>query len=130
VSTQVAVRAPDGHGTNIRAANAVVAAARRPGDAVLYLGTDTKYFPAAYPSGFAKLDDIAQRETPSQAGNLVGAQQRASVVSERLAHVRRVWVVRLGPYPQDTLSGLGFHLLRRWRVSDIWLLLFARGQPG
>jgi mannosyltransferase len=127
VSTQVAVRAPDGHGTNIRAANAVVAAARRPGDAVLYLGTDTKYFPAAYPSGFAKLDDIAQRETPSQAGNLVGAQQPTSVVGERLAHVRRVWVVRLGPYPH-ALPGPGFHLLRSWRISDIWLLLFARGQ--
>ena len=49
---QFAARSPDGHGTNIRAANAIVAAHRHPGDAVLFLGTDSNYFPAAYPSGF------------------------------------------------------------------------------
>jgi mannosyltransferase len=128
---QLAARSPDGHGTNIRAANAIVAAARRPGDAVVYLGTDSKYFPAAYPSGFARLDDIAQARTPSQAGNLVGSPVRASVVRHRLARVRRVWLVKLGDYPHDLLlAELHFRLVRRWRVSDIWLVLFARGQAG
>jgi mannosyltransferase len=127
IPAQLAVRAPDGHGTDIRAANAIVAAHRRPGDGVLYLGTDTKYFPAAYPSGFVRLDDIAQRRTPSQAGNLVGSDYGASVVRGRLARVPRVWVVRIGPYPHlAELHGLGFRLVRRWHTSDIWLLLYAR----
>jgi mannosyltransferase len=128
IPAQQAARAPDGHGTNIRAANAIVAARRRPGDAVLYVGTDSKYFPAAYPSGFAALDDVAQHKTPSQARNLVGTDYRASVVRKRLARVPRVWVVRIGSYPQERqLHGLGFRLVGSWHTSDIWLLLYARG---
>jgi mannosyltransferase len=125
---QLKARSPDGHGNNIRAANAIVAAHRRPGDAVLYLGTDTNYFPAAYPSGFVRLDDIASRQTPSQAGNLVGSDYGGSVVRQRLARVPRVWVVKIGPYPHDgQLHGLGFRLAGRWRAADIWLLVYARG---
>jgi mannosyltransferase len=127
IPAQVAARAPNGHGNNIRAANAVVAAHRRPGDAVLYLGTDSKYFPAAYPSGFVRLDDIALRQTPSQAGNLIGSDYRGSIVRQRLARVPRVWVVKIGPYPHERqLHGLGFRLVGRWRTSNIWLLLYAR----
>jgi len=128
---QQAVRAPDGHGTDIRGANAIVASARRPGDAVLYLGTDSKYFPAAYPSGFAKLDNIAQDKTPNEAANLIGTQLHAAVVRQRLSRVRRVWVVKLGAYPHDPLlGGLPFRLIGSWRISDIWLLLFARTGAG
>jgi mannosyltransferase len=128
IPAQTVIRAPNGHGNNIRAANAIVAAHRRPGDAVLYLGTDSKYFPAAYPSGFVRLDDIALRKTPSQAGNLIGSDYGGSVVRQRLARVPRVWLVKIGPYPHDRqLRGLGFRLAGRWRASNIWLLLYARG---
>jgi mannosyltransferase len=126
VPTQLAVRSPAGHGTNIRAANAIVARERRLGDAVLYLGTDSKYFPAAYPGGFARLDNIAQVQTPSQAGNLIGTDRDGSAIEQRLTHVRRVWLVKLGSYPHDPMLGdLHFRLVRHWRVSGIWLLLFA-----
>ena len=98
---------------------------------MLYLGTDSKYFPAAYTGGFARLDDVAQRQTPSQAGNLVGTDLRAAAVRRRLARVPRVWVVKLGSYPRDPLlPGLGFRLVGHWRTSDIWLLLLARGRAG
>jgi mannosyltransferase len=127
---QVAERAPAGHGTNIRAANAIVAARRLPGDAVVYLGTDTKYFPAAYPSGFAALDDVAQQQTPSQAGNLTGKDARGRVVRQRLAQVSRVWVVKLSRYPHHVLRGQHFRLIRAWHTSGIWLLLFVRRQAG
>jgi mannosyltransferase len=128
IPAQQAARAPDGHGTNIKAANAIVAGHRRPGDAVLYVGNDSKYFPAAYPSGFVALDNIAQRKTPSQAANLVGTDYRTSVVRLRLARVPRVWVVRIGSYPRDRqLDGLDFRLVGSWHTSDIWLLLYARG---
>jgi mannosyltransferase len=132
VPAQLAVRRPDGHGTNIRKANAIVARSRRPGDAVLFLGNDAKYLPAAYPGGFAKLDDIDQAKTPSQAGNLVGSRLPATVTRARLAHVRRLWLVKIGSWPHPRiLDDLGFWLLRKWRVSDIWLLLYTRtGQAG
>jgi len=127
VPAQLAARGPDGHGTNIRKANAIVARARRPGDAVLYLGIDSNYFPAAYPGGFVKLDNIGQAMTPSQAGNLVGARLPASVIRARLGHIRRLWLVEFGPRPHPRLlHGLGFRLLRKWRPSQIWLLLYAR----
>jgi len=100
---------------------------RRPADAVLFLGNDAKYFPAAYPGGFAKLDDVDQAKTPSEAGNLVGARLPARVTRARLAHVRRLWLVRVGSWPHPRiLDGLDFRLVRHWRVSDIWLLLYAR----
>ena len=43
-----------------------------------------------------------------------------------------LWLVRIGPRPHDRLlHGLGFRLLRKWRVTGIWLLLYARtGQVG
>ncbi len=123
---QVALRAPNGHGNNIRAANAIIAAARRPADAVLYLGTGAKYLPAAYPSGFAELHNIGQAQTPTQAGNLIGTELPAQVVQHRLSRVHRVWVVRLGPYPHHPLRGLNFRLVRIRRASDIWMLLFER----
>jgi mannosyltransferase len=127
VPAQLAARGPDGHGTNIRKANAIVARARRPGDAVLYLGIDSNYFPAAYPGGFVKLDNIGQAMTPSQAGNLVGARLPASVIRARLGHIRRLWLVEFGPRPHPRLlHGLGFRLLRKWQPSQIWLLLYAR----
>ncbi len=78
-------------------------AAARPGDAVLYDGPDPKYFPAAYPYGLARLHDIGQARTPSQAGNLTGRRARAAVVRWRLAHVRRVWLVAAGNYPRPEL---------------------------
>jgi mannosyltransferase len=132
VPSQLAARSPDGHGTNIRAANAIVARARRAGDAVLYLGTDSKYFPAAYPGGFDMLDNVGQAKTPAQAGNLVGTEARAPVIRGRLAHVRRLWLVKLGPRPRDPMPAeTGFRLVRQWHTSGIWLLLYARdGQAG
>jgi hypothetical protein len=102
------------------------------GDAVLFLGNDAKYLPAAYPGGFAELDDIDRAKTPGQAGNLVGARLPARVTRARLGHVRRLWLVRVGSWPHPRiLDGLGFRLVRHWRVSAIWLLLYARsGQVG
>jgi hypothetical protein len=42
-----------------------------------------------------------------------------------------VWLVKIGRYPhQPLLAELHFRLVRRWRVSDIWLVLLARGKAG
>jgi len=126
VPAQLSFRMPDGHGNNIRGANAIVAAHRRPGDAVLYVGTGARYMPAAYPGGFAKLDNIAQAQTPAQAGNLVGTQLPPGVVQQRLSRVHRVWLARIGKYPHNALHRLGFRPVRIRRVSNVWVLLYER----
>lgn len=123
---QLAERAP-GYYVNIRAADQIVAATMHPGDAVLYAGPQSRWLPAAYPYGVAKLDDIAQAETPSQAGNLTGTKLPRTVVRHRLRHVSRVWVVRMGQHPHfRLLDGLGFRLMRQWHTALVWLMLFTR----
>ena len=126
VPAQLSFRMPDGHGNNIRGANAIVAAHRRPGDAVLYVGTGAKYMPAAYPGGFARLDNIAQAQTPTQAGNLIGTELGPAVVQQRLSRVDRVWLARIGQYPHNVLHRLDFRLVRIRRVSNVWVLLYER----
>ena len=60
-------------------------------------------------------------------GNLVGTLLPAAVIRARLDHIRRLWLVESGPRPHPRLlHGLGFRLLRKWRPSKIWLLLYAR----
>jgi mannosyltransferase len=126
VPAQLSFRAANGHGNNIRGANAIVAAHWRPGDAVLYVGTGAKYMPAAYPGGFAKLDNIAQAQTPTRAGNLIGTQRSPAVVEQRLSRVHRVWLARIGRYPHNALYQMNFRLVRIRRVSNIWVLLYER----
>jgi len=126
VPAQLSFRMPNGHGNNIRGANAIVAAHRRPGDAVIYVGTGAGYMPAAYPGGFAKLDNIAQAQTPAQAGNLIGTQLPPAVIQQRLSRVHRVWLARIGKYPHNALYRMGFRLVRIRRVSNVWVLLYQR----
>jgi mannosyltransferase len=127
---QLGYRAPDGHGDNIRGADRIVAAARQPGDAVIYVGLDAKYFPAAYPYGLAQLDPVDQGKTPAQAGNLAGTMLSAAVVRQRLAGVSRVWFVSGGAEPRAAvLRGLGFVHLRTWQIGTIWLALYQHARP-
>ncbi len=66
LSTQLHVRAPNGHGDNIRGVDRIIVQYRQPGDAVIYVGQDANYFTAAYPYGLAQLDNIAQAKTAAQ----------------------------------------------------------------
>lgn len=129
LGNQLGYRAPDGHSDNIRGVDAVVAAARQPGDAVIYVGLDAKYFPAAYPDGLAQLDPVAQAKTPAQAGTLAGTVVRAPVLRQRLAGVSRVWLVSLASAPRSSaLRGLGFEQLRSWQIGTIWLALYRHAR--
>ena len=55
---QLSERGPGGHGWDIRTADRIIAAQRRPGDAVLYGQLVTQYQRFAYPYGLASLRDI------------------------------------------------------------------------
>jgi len=131
---QLEVRWHGAHGDNIRMADAIVAAARRPGDAVLYASTGARNMPAAYPDGLAALRNIALDRGPVASGTLAGTYLPAPAVRGRLAGVRRVWVVEVRkdamPLRLPLLQGTGFRLVRKWRTSDIWLMLYRHRLPG
>jgi mannosyltransferase len=123
VPMQLQVRAPNGHVDNVRQADRIVADNRRPGDAVLEYKAEN--FAQAYPYGIGQLIPVAQAESPIQSATLVGTFLPDPVVRQRLTHVSRVWVVEYGRRtPLIILNGLHFRLVRKWKVSDIWLYLY------
>ncbi len=131
---QLEVRWHGSHGDNIRMADAIVAAAARPGDAVLYASTGARNMSAAYPDGLAALRNIALDRGPVPSGTLAGTYLPAPAVRRRLAGVHRVWVVEVRkdamPVRLPLLQGTGFRLVRKWRTSDIWLMLYRHASPG
>ena len=133
VPAQLAARRPGAHGDNIRMADTIVAAARRPGDAVLYASTGARNMAAAYPDGLAALRNIALNRAPIPSGTLAGTYLPAPAVRRRLSAVRRVWVVEVsreaGPLRLPLLQGLRFRIVRKWHVSDIWLMLYRHRHP-
>jgi mannosyltransferase len=129
VPAQLHVRAPNGHGDNVRQADRIVAAHLRPGDAVLEFKAEN--FAQAYPYGIRQLIPVAQARTPIESATLVGTFLPDPVVRQRLNQVSRVWVVEYGHRtPLVILSGLDFRLVRAWRTSDIWLYLYAHSPAG
>jgi mannosyltransferase len=133
VPAQAEVRWHAAHGDNIRTADTIVAGAWRPGDAVLYASADARNMAAAYPYGLAALRNIALDRAPVPSGTLAGTYLPARAVRGRLTGVRRVWVVEIGrarPATLPLLHGLRFQLVRAWRPSDIWLMLYRHaGRP-
>jgi len=131
---QLQARWRGAHGDNIAMADAIVAAARRPGDAVLYASTGARNMPAAYPDGLAALRNIALDQGPLPSGTLAGTYLPAPAVRGRLAGVHRVWVVEVSkdsmPLRLPLLQGTGFRLVRKWRTSDIWLMLYRHRVGG
>ena len=63
---QLGERAPGGHGSDIRLVDQIIAAHRRPGDAVLYGTLAAQYRQFAYPYGLASLRDITLLQTPAK----------------------------------------------------------------
>ena len=125
LSLQLHVRAPNGHGDNIRGVDRIIAQYRQPGDAVIYVGQDANYFTAAYPYGLAQLDNIAQAKTAAQNDMLVGTTLPVDVVQQRLAGVSRVWAVDAAGYPKSPfLAGMHIHRLGAWDLGRIWLVLY------
>jgi mannosyltransferase len=125
LSIQLHVRAPNGHGDNIRGADRIIVRYRHPGDAVIYGGQDANYFTAAYPYGLAQLDNIAQDKTAAENARLVGTTLPVDVVQRRLAGVSRVWAVDASGYPKsEFLEGMHIHRLGAWKFGQIWLVLY------
>jgi mannosyltransferase len=132
LNAQVGFRTPGGHGDDIRQADQIIAATSKPGDVILYTNPNAESFGAAYPYGLGRLVNIELARGPVPSATLGGTNVSQAVLSQRLAHVSRLWIVDIN---DDTpagaiLNGLHFHLIWIWQTSDIWLRLYQRVPPG
>ncbi len=131
------VRTAGGHGDDIRAADRIVAANTRPGDALIYL-TFGEPIERAYPYGIRQLSNVALGGTPNYSATLGGTWAPLPVVQQRIEAARRMWLVQLasGLYqkspgqPPKILQNLDFTKARTWHTAGIWLTLYVRRTGG
>ena len=128
---QVQYRQADGHADNIRAIDAIVASHEQPGDVMIYSWPVFMPISAAYPYGLATVPDAMVKVPAIPSGTLAGTTVSTEALRQRLAHVRRLWIVTVSTKKseQKLLSGLDLRLVRTWQTSDIWLSLYAREPP-
>ena len=124
---QMGDRLPGGHGDNIRQVDRIVAANMRPGDNVFYTNVNAESFGAAYPYGLGRLRDIAIGQPAIPSGTLAGRSVPRAVLRQRLAHVRRLWVVDINNItrPPRLLRGTPLRKVFTWRTGDITLVLYT-----
>jgi mannosyltransferase len=131
LNSQVAFRTPSGHGDNIRQADAILAAAGRPGDVILYTNPNAESFGAAYPYGLGQHRNIQLAQGPIASQTLGGTNVSQAQLRARLSHVSRLWIVEINSSAPagPILDGLHFHLITVWQTSDEWLRLYQRVPP-
>jgi mannosyltransferase len=117
---------------NLRGVAAVIAANARRGDVVFYVPEQVKVVSMGYPAPFARLREIAQRQTPVASDSLLGSQVSASQLRSRFAGVRRVWLITWHGRPRprtatsrEELALVGqMRLVRLWTVGSVVLRLY------
>jgi mannosyltransferase len=130
---QLFLRTPlaDGY---IRATAQFLAQHERPGDAVYYpsFGGGVPTWNITYPDGFAGLRVIQLNKTAAQAGRLVGTSLPLPVTEQRLASVRRLWVVEESPswVPPQLHLGPDFRQALSWHHNQMRIRLYVRVQPA
>jgi mannosyltransferase len=127
LTAQARIRSPAGHVDNIRAADRIIAARMRPGDAAIFTTPANENLQAAYPYGMARLRNIALYQTPIESATLAGTALPPAVVRQRIQSVPRLWVIQVHHDKRlPILQGLGLQLIGRWHPRDLWLLLYAQ----
>ena len=106
-------------GTGLRQAASILAAAGRPGDAIVYPGTDIPPWYLAYPAGFARPDNIGMARSPAVSGRLYGVSVPLVLLKLREQHAARVWVFEMDSWqdPARYLSS-GYRLRHTWRLDQ------------
>jgi mannosyltransferase len=127
-SLQVYYRQPSGHADDIRQADQIIAASARPGDELIYNWPLFMSISDAYSGGLSRLPDPQIKEAAIPSGTLAGTTVSRAVLRQRLAHVKRLWIIEVNGNPPETklLQGLPLHLVWTWQTSDIWLDLYVR----
>ncbi|HUB38312.1 MAG TPA: glycosyltransferase family 39 protein [Streptosporangiaceae bacterium] len=130
---QAAVRGPASHGENLRAISQYLAEHAHRGDSVLFASFYERKIEIAYPAGFRKLRDISFGESAITTNRAVAPNAPTAVISQRLATVSRVWLVRRlrrrEPGHRQVLPPLvqlGFKLVLSKAISKYQVLLWVR----
>jgi len=141
---QAAVRGPASHeGENLRAISQFLAEHAHRGDSVLFASFYERKIEIAYPAGFRKLHDISFGESAITTNEAVASNAPTAVISQRLATVSRVWLVRRLHLPEPVQAGappgfkqalpplvqLGFKLVLSKAISKYQVLLYVRSAP-
>jgi mannosyltransferase len=111
---QASVRAPDGHGQNLRAISHFLGAHARRGDPVLFAGRYIRKIEIAYPAGYRGLRDISLGESAVQAGQPESMSVPPAVLRQRLLTVTRLWVIATTRNRAFLPPGLSLRLVRHW----------------
>jgi mannosyltransferase len=122
VGPQQQIRLTSARPDNLRGVASVIAANARRGDVVCYVPEQVEVVSMGYPAPFARLRDIAQRQTPVAADTLLGNQVSASQLRSRFAGVRRVWLItwRGRPRPRTPTSREELALIGQMRLARLW----------
>jgi hypothetical protein len=85
-----------------------------------------------YPDGFGGLRVIQLNKTAAQAGRLVGTSLPLPVIEQRLASVRRLWVVEESPSWVTPRLRLGpdFRQAMSWHRNQMRIRLYVRARPA
>ena len=111
IGTQRLDRTVASRADDLAGAARVVAAAARPGDALLFLPANRRLVALVYPRSFAGLRDIGFAESPVQADNLMGRPLPLPAVLRNISTSDRVWALgrpglALQPVDQDARAEL------------------------
>ncbi len=127
IPAQLAARAPDGHGDNIRLAAQIVARHARPGDAVLYEPAWWRLISTAYPYGFCRLHEVSLAVTPDRDGNFTGTEVPVPQIRHRLSSTHRVWLVEFQKFHVSAvLKHAGWRRVGLWHPGTLILALYER----
>jgi mannosyltransferase len=118
-------------GTGMREAASFLSAREQPGDAIVYPGTGIPPWSLAYPEGFAPLRDIGLAAPAAASGRLYGVSVPVPVLKQREQGVHRIWMVQLGPGPQNpaAYAGPGFRLTQSWQLDGGYVRVWLYGRP-
>ena len=144
ISMQVAIRQADGHEEqDTRGAAAIISANAAPGDGVVYASSEpgggwtTRDLVAHYVPADRRPKDLLMTRPPRTDGQLLA--QECTAVVRCLGSPGRIWVVRLGAYP-DPLAGMGatkqralrdgYRVERVWRPGQMTVALLVPDRTG
>jgi mannosyltransferase len=144
IPAQLAVRNTSSDPNDSKGEAAVIAAEKRPGDAILFLLPAQRRFINSYPSAYAGLDDVLMAQSQAVTGTFAGTNVDDATLVARLRHVDRVWAVRyfdwwsrrfadakLAKHRDAELKAAGLRWVRSTHFSGRGeIVLYARRRTG
>ena len=94
IPAQLGVRNTRSDPNDSKGEAALIAAQKRPGDAILFLLPTQRRFINSYPSAYAGLHDVLMAQSQAVTGTFEGTNVDDATLVARLQHVDRVWAVR------------------------------------